>query len=114
MRVSLRTTRSFIADQMGYLMLILRDMPNPRDESAWEHKSGPSIGQNTNFFVWPADDGPKYIPVKINVTALSDYIGGDGLLGHSGRAETALTKHCQLIQRLAQLKYRDGDFRSNA
>jgi hypothetical protein len=60
-------------------LLILRDVPNLRVESAWEYKSGPSIAQNTSFIAWPADDGPRFVRVKISVTALSDYIGGDGL-----------------------------------
>jgi hypothetical protein len=74
-------------------MLILRDIPNPTDENCWEYAGGERIGQSKNYIVWPTDDGPKLVRVKINVTALSDYIAGDGLGMNPGKIEAALGRN---------------------
>jgi hypothetical protein len=82
-------------------MLTLRDPPNPRNEISWDYTGG-------TFIVWPADYGLNHVRVKIGVAALSDYIGGDGVGMLNGEIEAALVQHRDLIQRLAQAKYRRG------
>jgi hypothetical protein len=88
-------------------MLILRDVPNPRKPGFWDHQSGDD-NRSANIIIWPADDGAKQVDVRIGLKALGDYDGHP--LGISSKEiEAALTKHRDLIQQLAQAKYRPGD-----
>jgi hypothetical protein len=88
-------------------MLTLRNVPNLRDANVWEHPSGDG-GDSANVIRWPADDGNKLVLVRVGVMALGDY-DAYGLGINSAEVEDALTRHRDLIQQLAQAKYRAGD-----
>lgn len=88
-------------------MLILRDIPNPRNAGFWDHLGGDG-DRSMNVIVWPADDGPKLVRVRVGLMALGDYDGRP--LGiNCAEIEAALARYRDLIQQLAQAKYRDGD-----
>jgi hypothetical protein len=88
-------------------MLILRDVPNPRNVDFWDHKSGDS-DHGMNFIVWPADHGAKLVRVRVGLMALGDY-DGEPLGINNEKIEAALSRHRDLIQKLAQAKYKAGD-----
>jgi hypothetical protein len=88
-------------------MLILRDVLNPRNVNFWERQSGDG-DRSMNIIVWPADDGAKLVRVRIGLMALGDY-DGHPLGINSGEIAAALTRQRELIQQLAQAKYRPGD-----
>jgi hypothetical protein len=88
-------------------MLILRDVPDPRNLDFWKHQNG-DVGRSANVIIWPADDGSKFVRVRVGLMALGDYDGSP--LGINNDAiEAALIRHRDLIQELAQVKYRVGD-----
>ena len=88
-------------------MLILRDVPDPKNADFWDHQSGGG-DRSMNIIVWPADDGAKLVRVRVGLMALGDY-DGHPLGINSGDIEAALTRHRDLIQQLAQAKHRAGD-----
>jgi hypothetical protein len=88
-------------------MLILRDVPNPRNVDFWDHQ-GDDRDRSMNIIVWPANDGASLIRVRVGLMALGDY-DGHPLGIKSGKIEAVLTRHRDLIQLLAQSKYRTGD-----
>jgi hypothetical protein len=87
-------------------MLILADVPDTADAQFWEHTGGSDASMN--FVLWPAHVGPKHVTVRISTRALSDY-DGEKFEIDSGKVNAALKRHRDLIQRLAQSKYRQGD-----
>jgi hypothetical protein len=84
-------------------MLILRDVPDPGNEDFWDYQGG-----SRRFIVWPAEDGRKLVRVRVGVTALGEY-DGHPLGINNVEIKAALTRQHDLIQQLAQAKYRDGD-----
>jgi hypothetical protein len=88
-------------------MLILRDVPNPRNVDFWDHEGGDG-DRSMNIILWPADDGPKLVRVRIGLMALGDYDAYP--LGiNNEEVEDALKRHRDLIQQLARAKYRASD-----
>jgi hypothetical protein len=80
---------------------VLRDVPNTIIEDFWKY-----IG-NRRYLVWPADAGTGFARVLVGVDALGEYDGND--IGvDSTKAKAALEKHRDVIQRLAQSKFREG------
>jgi hypothetical protein len=88
-------------------MLILPDVLTPRNVNFWERQSGDG-GRSMNIIVWPADDGPKLVRVRISLTALGDYDGHPPGI-NSGEIAAAPTRQRELIQQLAQANHRPGD-----
>lgn len=86
-------------------MLKLRDVPEPTYEESWEYENGTN---GRAFIIWPADVGSELVSVRVDVTALSDHIGGDGLGRHTGKIRAALEQYRDVIQELAQSKYQNG------
>lgn len=86
-------------------MLALRDVPDTADNQFWEHVND---GKSMNFVVWPADAGPNFVRVRISTAALSDY-DGDNFGIDTAKTRSALERHRELIQQLAQKKYHVGD-----
>jgi hypothetical protein len=88
-------------------MLILRDIPNLKNEDSWARQRRDG-DRSVIIFVWPADDGAKFVRVRVGVMALGDY-DGHPLGINDVEIEAALVRHRDLIQRLAQDKHRAGD-----
>jgi len=86
-------------------MLTLRSIPDPTDNQFWGHVSG---GKSTNFIVWPADVGSKFVRVRISTRALSEY-DGESFGIDSAKTRAALARRRATIQQLARSKYRQGD-----
>jgi hypothetical protein len=66
-------------------MLVLRNVPDPRNADFWDHSSGDD-GGSMNIIVWPADDGSKLVHVRAGLMALGDY-DGKPLGIHSGESK---------------------------
>jgi hypothetical protein len=88
-------------------MLTLRVVPDTTTANFWDHASDGS-DRSLNFVLWPADVGADFVRVRISTMALGDY-DGKSLGIYSGDVRAALERHRDLIQRLAQSKYRPGD-----
>jgi hypothetical protein len=87
-------------------MLTLREVPDPRNADFWDDTSGSD--RSINIIAWPADIGSKLVRVRVGLMALGDF-DSNPLGIHTGEIEAALTLHRDLIQRLAQKKYREGN-----
>jgi hypothetical protein len=83
-------------------MLTLHNVPNLVDNQFWERVSG------ENYVLWPADVGSVNVNVRISTTTLSEYDGKQFTIDIE-KVEAALARHRELIQQLAQSKYRQGD-----
>jgi hypothetical protein len=54
-------------------MLTLFGFPNTANADFWDH--GGDGDKSINYVVWPADDGPKRVRIRISTLALGDYNG---------------------------------------
>ena len=88
-------------------MLILRNVPDTMDNYSWFWEPA-SKGKSMNFVVWPADIGSQLVRVKISTAALSEYDGKNFGID-TAKTRAALERHRELIQKLAQSKYRQGE-----
>jgi Protein of unknown function (DUF1488) len=89
-------------------MLTLHNVPNLVDNQFWEHVRHVSGDRTMNYVLWPADVGSAHVNVRISTTALSEYDGRQFAIDIE-KVEAALARHRELIQQLAQSKYRQGD-----
>ena len=90
----------------GTLLLTLVGYPNTANADTWDHGGD---GDNSIYYlVWPAEDGPKRVRIRISARALGDYCS-DPFGVDIGKAVHALVRHRDLIQQLARAKYRPGD-----
>ena len=87
-------------------MLTLVGYPNTANADTWDH--GGDGDKSIYYLVWPADDGPKPVRIRISARAFGDYCN-DPLSVDIGKAAHALVRHRDLIQQLARAKYRPGD-----
>ena len=87
-------------------MLTLVGYPNTANADTWDH--GGDGDKSIYYLVWPADDGPKRVRIRISARAFGDYCS-DPFGVDIAKAAHALVRHRDLIQQLAQAKYRPGD-----